>query len=238
MAANNTETRRGGAARPEETRAKLIQTGLRLFGSHGFESVTTRMLANEAGVNQASIPYHFGGKEGLYRAVCEDVVQQVRMHVGMLSGEMDKIFQAAPTPQKAAAAALRQLYRSFFNGVLREQNAKDRFLFMIREYQDPGVGFDIIYEGALQTMHQSISLIAAAALTLEPESEEAMIRGHVLLGQMFGFMGARSILLRRLNWETYTEENISVILEAVTEMGLCALGLPLDGEQLHTKEES
>ncbi|MDQ5888246.1 MAG: TetR/AcrR family transcriptional regulator, regulator of cefoperazone and chloramphenicol, partial [Pseudomonadota bacterium] len=55
--------------RAEETRKRLIEAGIELFGRDGFDAVTTRQLAEVAGVNQAAIPYHFAGKEGVYQAV-------------------------------------------------------------------------------------------------------------------------------------------------------------------------
>jgi AcrR family transcriptional regulator len=39
--------------------------------------VTTLQLATSAQVNQASIPYHFGGKEGVYLAIAEQIAASV-----------------------------------------------------------------------------------------------------------------------------------------------------------------
>ena len=59
-----------GAVRPaEETRARLLQAGLRLFALQGYSKTSTRELAEAAGANVASISYYFGDKAGLYRAV-------------------------------------------------------------------------------------------------------------------------------------------------------------------------
>jgi AcrR family transcriptional regulator len=55
------------------TRNRLLAAGLELFGRDGFDAVTTRQIADAAGVNQAAIPYHFGGKEGVYRAVTDHI---------------------------------------------------------------------------------------------------------------------------------------------------------------------
>ena len=52
-----------------ETRAKLVEAGMRLFSDHGFRAVSTRDIAKEAGVNAALISYHFGGKEELFEVV-------------------------------------------------------------------------------------------------------------------------------------------------------------------------
>lgn len=230
-ATNDNGNARGGAARPAETRDRLIRAGLQLFGSHGFENVTTRTLAARAGVNQAAIPYHFGGKEGLYRAVCEAVVASIHESFGVLPRELDELFSTAPDPKTAAGRALRAVYAAFFTRTLERTDHKERMLFLMREYQNPGAGFDIIYEGALRAIHETMSRIAAAALGLEPGSEPAIIRGQVLLGQMFGFVPARHILFRRLSWSSYTPENVAGVVEAVTEMGLRALGLPPEDDE-------
>ena len=64
--------KRGQPQRLEkETQRRLIEAGMLLFGLHGLEATSTRALAMEAGVNLAAIPYHFGGKKGLYLAVLE-----------------------------------------------------------------------------------------------------------------------------------------------------------------------
>ncbi len=54
-----------------DARQRLIDAGLEIFGTYNLEGATTRQLAEHAGVNQAAIPYYFGGKEGLYFAVIE-----------------------------------------------------------------------------------------------------------------------------------------------------------------------
>ncbi|MDR1270830.1 MAG: TetR/AcrR family transcriptional regulator [Planctomycetaceae bacterium] len=49
-----------------DTRKTLLDVACRLFAEHGFDKVSTRMIAQEANVNLGSIHYHFGSKEGLY----------------------------------------------------------------------------------------------------------------------------------------------------------------------------
>jgi AcrR family transcriptional regulator len=53
----------------EDARTRLLHSGLRLFAQQGFSKTSTRELAEDAGVNVASISYYFGDKAGLYRAV-------------------------------------------------------------------------------------------------------------------------------------------------------------------------
>src|SRR5262249_30377212 len=50
------------------TRDKIIKAASHVFARNGYESAGVRAIVAEAEGNQAAINYHFGGKEGLYRA--------------------------------------------------------------------------------------------------------------------------------------------------------------------------
>ena len=54
---------------PEETRRQILRAAAGAFAESGFVGATTRTVAARAGVNVATLHYHFGSKEGLYRAV-------------------------------------------------------------------------------------------------------------------------------------------------------------------------
>ena len=60
--------RPGTHLRSEETRRRILSTALEMFAAQGYEATSTRLLAERADVNPA-IPYYFGSKEALYRAV-------------------------------------------------------------------------------------------------------------------------------------------------------------------------
>ncbi len=54
-----------------EKKGKILDIAEKLFGEMGFEAVSTRMLAKEAGVNMAMISYYFGSKEKLFETLVE-----------------------------------------------------------------------------------------------------------------------------------------------------------------------
>ena len=74
----------------EATRRRLLDAALEAFGESGFDAVTTRDLAAKARVNQAAIPYHFGGKDGLYLAVVEDLVAEAKGSIGAAATRIQK----------------------------------------------------------------------------------------------------------------------------------------------------
>jgi AcrR family transcriptional regulator len=63
----------------DETPERVLQAAREVFARDGYEGATTRQIAAAADVNIATLAYHFGGKEGLYRAVLD------RMYARMLS---------------------------------------------------------------------------------------------------------------------------------------------------------
>lgn len=57
-------------------RDELLLAARRCFAAKPYREVTTRMLANTAGVNAALIRYYFMNKEGLYRQMLSDVATE------------------------------------------------------------------------------------------------------------------------------------------------------------------
>src|SRR5258708_2162907 len=57
----------------DETRETLLRVARTLFAKHGLDGVTVRDIAEAAGQNVSAVSYYFEGKEGLYRAVIEDL---------------------------------------------------------------------------------------------------------------------------------------------------------------------
>lgn len=68
---------RAPSRQAEATRRALLAAGTEAFAEHGYEAASVRDITAKAEVNQGGITYHFGGKEGLYRAVLEAVRDRV-----------------------------------------------------------------------------------------------------------------------------------------------------------------
>ncbi|ELO0858782.1 CerR family C-terminal domain-containing protein [Citrobacter amalonaticus] len=51
------------------TRTKILETAGKLIAKNGYAQTSSKAVSQAAGVDLASINYHFGGREGLYLAV-------------------------------------------------------------------------------------------------------------------------------------------------------------------------
>jgi len=69
-----------GYARGDETRRRIIDAAIKLFGERGYEGASTRDIARLAGVNAPALQYYFNGKEGLYTACAEHIAESAAEH--------------------------------------------------------------------------------------------------------------------------------------------------------------
>ena len=72
--------KRGAAS----SRDALMEAGMVVFADEGFDGATAEAIAERAGVNKAMINYHFGGKEGLYKAILRAVFEPASTWIGSL----------------------------------------------------------------------------------------------------------------------------------------------------------
>jgi AcrR family transcriptional regulator len=71
--------------RSEATRAALVKSGRELFGERGYGSVGTEEIVARAGVTRGALYHHFADKRDLFRAVVEDLEQDVITRIGQLA---------------------------------------------------------------------------------------------------------------------------------------------------------
>ena len=66
-------------------RDKLLAAARDLFLRYGYRSVSSRQIASAANANVAMIRYYFGSKPGLYKEVCNGVIQPLRSRIDAMS---------------------------------------------------------------------------------------------------------------------------------------------------------
>ncbi len=66
---------------PDSTKARTLKVARRIFGEYGFHGTTTRMIAQESGVDISTLYYHWGDKADLYEAVVTDIDEDLRLQL-------------------------------------------------------------------------------------------------------------------------------------------------------------
>lgn len=63
---------------PDSMKGRILKKARRVFGEYGFHGATTRMIAEEVGVDISTLYYHWGEKSDLYQAVIVDINEDLR----------------------------------------------------------------------------------------------------------------------------------------------------------------
>lgn len=201
-------------ARTRDTRDRLVRAGLTLFSRQGLDGVRTRQLVDEAGVNQSAIPYHFGGKEGVYAAVLEHVA----------AGIVDRLDLGQPTVacSDEARAALKSLMQDFVRALLDSETSIAGSLLLAREQLRPTEKFDALYTRLFVPLHTNVADLVADIRNEDRGQRDQVLRAHAVLGQALAFAVAREALLRRLGISALSRKDVADIAEMVGDMAIAA----------------
>ncbi|MBV8532697.1 MAG: transcriptional regulator CecR [Verrucomicrobia bacterium] len=200
-----------------DAKQRLIEAGLEIFGAYNLEGATTRQLAQRAGVNQAAIPYYFGGKEGLYLAVIRYMLQHKGAQVLPVAERIRRKITGRQLAPEEALALIRTLFSTIVSVLLQDQATTTWARIIVREQMQPTKAFDIVYEQLIRHVHEALSVLLAIVLKRKATDPVVILRAHTLVGQIIIFLSGRETIRRRMNWEKYTATEIKQIQQAIDE---------------------
>jgi AcrR family transcriptional regulator len=82
---------RGRPPGPSKTRAEILAVARRRFLADGYDAVSLRSIAQEAGVDVALIGYHFGSKKGLFGATMALAANPAELLARELDGPLNSL---------------------------------------------------------------------------------------------------------------------------------------------------
>ena len=126
---------------PEATKQRIMegQPG-DIFGHQGFKTATVRAIAKAAQANIASINYHFRNKEGLYRAVLENIFSTVFKTIPVVMTA-----ESNAPPEERLRFFIRGMFHRFLSSRgLGGLGGKGKLI--AREFLDPTPAFATIVE--------------------------------------------------------------------------------------------
>lgn len=87
--------------RGEATRAQIVRAARELFSARGYAAVGTNELVERAGVTRGAMYHHFRDKRDVFRAVYEDVEQQLVERTAARMGGVDDPWEVLVTGTRA-----------------------------------------------------------------------------------------------------------------------------------------
>lgn len=204
------------SSRSKETRRRLIDAAIDLFGRLGYDGTSTRALTEAANVNLGAIPYHFGAKQNLRLAAARHIAESIARTIGPVMATFEsEIFDESLTRPRAIAL-LQEIFTPFIAMLLSEQSDKWA-QFILREQAAPSEAFEILYEHGSGRFVRAVSHLTAIATGDEPGSKRANSRALTLIGQVFVFRAARALALRTLQTDNIKQEDVALISAIIRE---------------------
>lgn len=144
----------------EQTKAKILQTALRLFRERGYEETTMRAVAEEAGVSLGNTYYYFKSKDELVHRFYADIQAQAFASCeGVLSvetnlrGRLVGVIRA----QLAVSLPYQTIFASLFRIAADPRNELNPFHEKTAYLRDPCIAlYDQVVAGSNEKVHSDI----------------------------------------------------------------------------------
>jgi TetR/AcrR family transcriptional regulator, regulator of cefoperazone and chloramphenicol sensitivity len=212
----------GGYQKGENTRERILNVALEVFGTAPFAAVTTRQISQSAGVSLPVLQYYFASKEGLYRACAEAIVDRYRQHTAGVAAEARKVL-SEDCPPDTARVHLKALIGSLAMLLVRSQEAEGWAQFVARELRDPGPAFEILYASLWLPGLEITARLIGCILSSSGHDPAARIQALLLISSLLAFQSGRSIALRAMQWATIGCEEMARVL-SVLDAQIDAIG--------------
>ncbi len=158
----------------ETTPQRLIRATQALLAMYGYDAMTTRMIANTAGVTLSAINFHFGSKEDLTKAAMLDAAERLSKYYSKDADEIREFLSQKPVDKEKAWSYLDR----FLTGRIRQalDYSKSWINIGLAEHENslPESSRGIMAEVATKTS-ESVLAELIEAVSVRPDPFRAMI---------------------------------------------------------------
>jgi AcrR family transcriptional regulator len=200
--------------RGAQARQALVRAAIEVFGESGLKAATTRDIAQRAQQNIAAIAYYFGGKEGLYLAVAQHIVEVILARIGPVMDEAQAFLKQERHPP---GRCLEYITRLLELSIATNQSMIPLTGIIVREQTHPTKAFSILYEGCLERLQRLGAELIRAYVGDRAPHDECIVRFHAMLGEALAFRFARETIMRRAGWREVGQQEEAIIRSVVTE---------------------
>jgi AcrR family transcriptional regulator len=207
----------GGYTRGDETRQRIIDAAIEVFGEQGFDAATTRQIALHAGVNPPALQYYFENKEGVYLACAEHLATENRRYFQPVISQILQLDDQADT--ECCITLFCQLLDAMLDRVFSQQHSQNKRLFHARVQmgQGPQGAFQVMREQLGRELGKAGAKLVARVTQTSEDLQLTQLRTLSLLGQVVMFHNMRRSVLDQLQWNEVDEEKLIAIKHMLRE---------------------
>jgi AcrR family transcriptional regulator len=209
-------TATGGYARGDETRQRIIDAAIELFGEHGFAGASTRDIAAKAGVNAPALQYYFENKEGVYRA-CADAMAELGWSVLGPAVEHARSALDADADVDALIDAFIGILRTLADRIMTVPKTRGQRMFFAREQlgQEPESASEILMKRVRKPLNDVSAELVGRICGRPADDPVIRLRTMSLFGQLTVFQLVQRSALQLLDWETFEGEGAALLIATI-----------------------
>lgn len=198
----------------DDTRSKLIDAAVKLFGERGFSGTTTRVVADAANANIGSIAYYFGNKQGLYLETVHHIASRVREAFGADDMGLTPA-QALALDSASAHGYLQEFLKRLVRLFAQHDEGQYWLLLMVREQIRPTEAYWILVNEAFSLCQDLTNSLLAAYLGESEVNEKVMVQSHLLVGQAAFLLVNRLGLAQQVSQSRHLPESTICLAETL-----------------------
>jgi len=160
-------------------RERLLDAATKLFGEQGFGETSTREICTAAGLNPGAIHYHFGDKDGLYRAVLARPLE---------------VMTAQYQGFEAQELSLREGLGRFFGSFLSESADELELRLHLREMLSPSPIYAKTVVEFIGPHQRALAELLARHIGCAPEDEAVLQLGYGLVAMAQDYCLSRAFM--------------------------------------------
>ncbi|MBU1345084.1 MAG: CerR family C-terminal domain-containing protein [Proteobacteria bacterium] len=196
--------------KPLPTKQRIIDVAGEIFGKHGFKSATIRKIAIAANANIASINYHFRDKEGLYRAVLEDIFS-----TGFKKFPSAVRSEKNSGPDQRLHTFIRAMFHRFLSMEGWQGISGGRGRLITREFFDPTPAFEDIVDTYIKPQKDILVSILSDLSHGNDSMNQLLPCAISIIGQCVYYAFAEPIIKRLAKDFAPTQDNLDRLADHV-----------------------
>lgn len=165
-------------------------------------------------MNLPALQYYFGGKEGLYLACGQEIIDR---YSGRLLAPITEAWTALPPhpSPEAARKALKAVLGALAELLVGTREAEQWTGFVLREMAEPGPAFELLYERVWSPGVELVALLIGRIRGEETLAEATRIDAFLLVSSVTTFSIARPVALKYLGWPDAAGERLIAVRAAL-----------------------
>lgn len=209
LQAETEESSKGALARE-----KMLRAALEVFGRFGFDGATTRMLAQQAGMNLGAIPYYFGSKEDLYAHAADYLGQRIESRLEPLRTQLVQL-TAGETNRESLCDSVVTFLIAQAQTFLNRDIPISWMQFFLRAQGQGGPAFENLRRTVINPILVVLSPVIGRIIGNHHDAATTRTLTFLVVHQTLHIRLTASTLLSDDNWEQMTSAQMSKLFDTI-----------------------